>query len=331
MSQNNNDVNYNILKNIGKWFLILFTILSIIQWCFVNNQLSSIKEQNRQKLDTLIKLNSNDELKFSKTKEGKYFIEAEELVKVNNKIKSLSKEVYSETHRAESIIDKDLDRLNLYMAIGIGFMTLLGIFVPVLVNIISVQDLKEKQNNLEFMHNTLKLKTENLDSDELKEAIENAKKAKDNSGEIEKLLSISNQILPKISTLSLQISINRFFNMNANYLQEFALRGNYDRYNNLLNIIKDELIKCKDDDLHKIYADQSLKDTISDFSRILFDERFVFATYITIPEISDKFIELSLSLNELALSTQENEAENYNKVIFKIEELINLFQTNAQN
>lgn len=329
MSPNKNDINYNNLKDIGKWFLIIFTILFAIQWCLVNNQLSTIKEQNRQKLDTLIKLNSNDELKFCKTKEVKYFIDAEELVKVDNKIKSLSKEVYSETHRAESIIDKDLDRLNLYMAIGIGFMTLLGIFVPVLVNIISVQDLKEKQNNLESMHNILKSKTDSLDTDELKEAIENAKKAKENSGEIEKLLSVSNEILPKISTLSLQISINRFFNMNASYLQEFALKGSYERYTNLLGIINVELTKCKDDELHKIYEDVSLKDTISDFSRILNDERFVFATYISIPEISNKFIELSSSLNKLALSTQENQATNYDAVTLKIEQLINLFSTNA--
>jgi ribosomal 50S subunit-associated protein YjgA (DUF615 family) len=323
MSQNNNDINYNSLKDIGKWFLIIFTILFVAQWCLVNNQLSTIKEQNRKKLDTLIKLNSNDELKFAKTKEGKYFIEAKELVKVDNKIKSLSKEIYSETHRAESIIDKDLDRLNLYMAIGIGFMTLLGIFVPILVNVISVQDLKEKQNSL-------KEKIEKLPSEEkLEEAIKNANEAVSKSSEIESLKLTAEKILPKVYTLSLQISINRFFNMNANYLQEFALKGNYARYTNLLRIIKEELTKCKDDDLHKIYEDESLKDTISDFSKILNDERFVFATYITIPEISNKFIELSSSLNKLASSSQEDQAENYDNVTLKIEELISLFNTNA--
>ena len=202
-------------------------------------------------------------------------------------------------------------------------MTLLGIFVPILVNVISVQDLKEKQNSL-------KEKIDKLPpEDKLEEAIKNANDAISKSSEIESLKLTAEKILPKVYTLSLQISINRFFNMNANYLQEFALKGNYDRYTNLLRIIKEELTKCKDDELHKIYEDESLKDTISDFSRILNDERFVFATYITIPEISNKFIELSSSLNELTLSNQENQATNYDAVTLKIEELINLFQTNA--
>ncbi len=327
MSENNNYINYNNLKDIGKWFLVIFTVLFVLQWCFINNQLSDIKEQNRIKLDSLIKINSVEDIKCSKTKDGKYFIEAEELAKFDEKIKTLSKQVYSETHRAESIIDKDLDRLNLYMAIGIGFMTLLGIFVPILVNIISVQDIKEKQISLKKEQVTLQSEFKKLPKDEiLQKAIKNADDAISKSAEMEKLKSIAEKILPKVYTLSLQISINRFFNMNANFLQEFALKGNYTRYINLLNIIKEELIKCKEDELHKIQEDESLKDTISDFSRILFDERFVFASYIKIPEITEKFIAIAESLNNLSNSSLINENQNYNNVINLFQELIELLE-----
>ncbi len=327
MAENNNYINYKNLKDIGKWFLIIFTVLFILQWCFISNQLSAIKEQNRNKLDSLIKTNSVEDIKYSKTKEGKYFIEVEELAKFDEKIKSLTKQVYSETHRAESIIDKDLDRLNLYMAIGIGFMTLLGIFVPILVNIISVQDIKEKQISLKKEQDILQSEFKKLPKDEiLQKAIKNADDAISKSAEMEKLKSITEKILPKVYTLSLQISINRFFNMNANYLQKFALKGNYTRYINLLNIIKEELIKCKDDELHKIQEDESLKDTISDFSRILFDERFVFASYIKIPEIPEKFIAIAGSLNNLSNSSLINENQNYNNVINLFQELIELLE-----
>lgn len=302
------DVNYSQIKVIGIWFLALFTILFVLQSILMFNQISSIKEQNRIKLDSLTKLNSVEDIKFCKTKDDKYFIEANELMKFDDKLKSLSKEVYNETHRAESIIDKDLDRLNLYMTIGIGFMTLLGIFVPILVNIISVQDLKEKQLSFNDKLSDFELRIDKLPKEEeLNLAIEN-----------------SNKVSSKISTLSLQISINRFFNMNANYLQEFAFNGNFDRYVNLLNLIILELNKCKEDTSHNIYEDDSLKDTISDFSKILYDERFIFATYIQNPVIPEKFVEIAESLRNLSNSIADNENENYDKATTLINELIEL-------
>lgn len=310
MSQSNKDLNYNNLRDIGVLFLLFLTILFVVQWICTANQIIAIKEENRKKIDSLVKLNSVEDIKFTSSKDKKYYIEASELSKFNDKLKSLSNEVYNETHRAESIIDKDLDRLNLYMAIGIGFMTLLGIFVPILVNIISVQDLKEKQSSFNSKLDGLKEKFDEIpDKETLNNAIEN-----------------SNNVSSKLNTLSLQISINRFFNMNANYLQEFAFNDNFDRYVNLLKLIILELNKCKDDNLHKIYEDDSLKETIYDFSKILIDERFVFATYIENPDIPGKFVEIADSLRNLSNSIAENENQNYEIVTNLINELIEILR-----
>jgi hypothetical protein len=189
-------------------------------------------------------------------------------------------------------------------------MTLLGIFVPILVNIISVQDLKEKQMSFNEKLINFEVRIDKLPKEEeLNIAIEN-----------------SNKVSTKIGTLSLQISINRFFNMNANYLQEFAFNGNFDRYVNLLDIIILELNKCKEDTSHRIYEDDSLKYTISDFSKILYDERFIFATYIQNPEIPGKFIEIAESLENLSNSVAENENQNYENVISLFYELIGLLR-----
>ncbi|HCQ12810.1 hypothetical protein [Flavobacterium sp.] len=310
MTKKIKDINYNNFKIIGIILIALLVVLFSLQWISLDKKISDIKKQNRNKLDSLITLNLSNEIKFSKTDKGVYIVEPEEITYLNNKINILSKEVYRETNRAESIIDKDLDRLNLYMAIGIGFMTLLGIFVPILVNIISVQDLKEKQFSFNTKLDDFQKKYDELpDKETLNKAIED-----------------SNKVSSKLNTLSLQISINRFFNMNANYLQEFAFNGNFDRYVNLLNLIILELNKCKDDTLHKIYEDDSLKDTIYDFSKILYDERFVFATYIENPDITGKFVEIAESLRNLSNSIADNENQNYEIVTDLINELIELLR-----
>jgi hypothetical protein len=193
------------------------------------------------------------------------------------------------------------------MAVGIGFMTLFGIFVPILVNLLSVNDLKEKLKELTSNTEIALAKSESIDT------------IKENLDEIK--IDI-NKINPEISTITLQIAINRLFNLSPSAITKISRKGDFSLYISLFENIKRELNNCNSNQEHKIHNSTSFRDTLNDFSEMLVNEKTQFNTFLDSRKILDNYTNLSASLKQLSNSTIENETENYQKVCSQIENLI---------
>lgn len=126
--------------------IIILTLFLAINYRATQSDISEIKRTSFQKIDSLVSKLSKNDFNFDTTKRvgNKVLIDPLDVQKITSQIKLLIVENQKENYRAESIIDKDYDRLTLYLALGIGFMTLLGIFTPVLVNLITSIDTKSK-------------------------------------------------------------------------------------------------------------------------------------------------------------------------------------------
>jgi ElaB/YqjD/DUF883 family membrane-anchored ribosome-binding protein len=193
------------------------------------------------------------------------------------------------------------------MAVGIGFMTLFGIFIPILVNLLSVNDLKEKLKELTSNTEKALAKSESIDT--IKENLENIK------------IDI-NKINPEISTITLQIAINRLFNLSPSAIAKISRKGDFSLYANLFENIKQELQKCNSNQNHTIISSTSIRDTLNDFSEMLVNEKTQFNTFLDSRKILDNYTNLSASLKQLSNSTIENENDNYQTVCSQIENLI---------
>lgn len=311
-------------------------ILFICLWRNVNENITEIKVQNKEYFDKIAEKKSYGpfQIDYKAINKKQVIIDPAEIEKINNHIRVLTEEVQKESNRAESIIDKDLDRLNLYMAVGIGFMTLLGIFAPISINVLSVHDLREKQNNLQEELSELK-------DMEFDQAIENAKKAMTDAAKaVEKtknLDSLSKKIddvekkandnLPEICNLILQNAIFRFFNVSSLVLTEAYRNSDYSEFIKILESIKNGFERCKDEEEHNIDNSPSFKLIIKDFISHLNSERFKVHPVFSKREDYNVFDVLIEKLLELENSINEDKEENYKNVIEQIQEVINQFNS----
>ncbi len=322
-------------------FFIIITILFYCHWKSINKNITEIKEQNKGYYEKLAEKKNYGpfQIDYKSLNKKQVVIDPVEIEKINNHIKVLTEEVQKETNRAESIIDKDLDRLNLYMAVGIGFMTLLGIFAPILINILSVQDLREKQQQIQEEFGELKKK-------DIDKAIKNAEKAiSESTTAIEKtknLDSLSQKIddvekkakenLPDVCNLILQNAIFRFFNVSSFILTEAHRKGNYNEFINILEAIKGGFEKCKNEKEHNIDNNNSFKFIIADFIIHLNSERFKVHPVFSEREDYNVFDVLIQELLKLQNSKDEDKEGNYINVIRQIQEVVNQFNSkNAKN
>ena len=137
--------NFDLQSRIFVGFACCFICLFAFFWWKSTENLNSYKIEKDKQYNHLAKIKTNlIDVDNIKQKDSLMVLNKEAIIEINNNLNLLAEEIFNERNRAESIIDKDIDRLNLYMAVGIGFMTLFGIFVPILVNILSVNDLREK-------------------------------------------------------------------------------------------------------------------------------------------------------------------------------------------
>lgn len=309
-------------------FGILITILFVVQWFCLNSSISKIQDINQQEAKSLKSIKTNL-LDVSKLKEenGVIKLQKSDINTINDNLNKLAEEIFNERNKAETIIDKDIDRLNLYMALGIGFIAILGIFVPLLINYLSYDELKENQNRLNNSYQDLLVKTEDLpDSKDLSKVVEDSKILLAKSEEIEKLREATEIITPKISTIGLQIAINRLFTVNAIALRNYS-KGDSSLYTDLFKGIVTEMNKCKDDELHTIENHTSLRQTIKDFSIMLNDEKYRFSSIFNSKGIDNKLTELSQCLENLSNSKSINEKEYYSNC----EEILKKIITTLEN
>lgn len=313
-------------------FSILILMFGIQWWC-INNNISKIKNQNEvayQKIATA-KKNGNFKIEYTKLNKKQVLIDPKEINKINEHIDYLAEEVHKESNRAESIIDKDLDRLNLYMTIGIGFMTLLGIFVPLLINVLSIQDLKEKQK-------LILDKFEDIEP-QISSAITNATTAITSSNsaleksqqvdglvtKIENLEAVASSIAPQLCNLVLQNAIARFFNVSSIVLTNAYRTNSYQDFVKLLTAIKTAFLVCKLEDAHIIVDNKDFEHTISDFVLFLETERFRFQSVFNTRAENDEFQKLIDLLQALKISTANNEGQNYDNVTNQLDVISRIF------
>lgn len=296
--------------NLTNTLLVIFSILVITLFLFYWNKMSDnieiFKKEYGEKYERLSNAKTNlIDIEKLNHKDSIILIKKDDLTEINRNINSLAEEVFNERNRAETIIDKDIDRLNLYMSIGIGFMALIGIFLPILVNLISVQDLKEKQKNLENQISETKI-------DEAK-------------SKISKIESELNVHLPSISTLYIQNSLNRYFNISPILLTNLIRQRDKAYFIEILENIKIGFLKCKEDNRHVIKNDKFLISTLNDFAYFLekpsnhssFFNKEIQIAYDTLREHLISFIN----------SDKEDEDSFYTGVIKKISQIIDLIKT----
>lgn len=301
-------INFDLQSKIFVGFAFCFVCLFTFFWWQSTNNLNSYKIEKDRQYNHLVKIKTNlIDVDKIQQKDSLMLLNKESIIEINNNLNLLAEEIFNERNRAESIIDKDIDRLNLYMAVGIGFMTLFGIFIPILVNLLSVNDLKEKLKELTSNTEKALAKSESIDT--IKENLDNIK------------IDI-NKINPEISTITLQIAINRLFNLSPSAITKISRNGDFSLYSSLFENIKQELIKCNSNQDHKINSSTSFRDTLNDFSEMLVNEKTQFNTFLDSRKILDNYTNLSASLKQLSNSTIENENDNYQTVCSQIENLI---------
>jgi len=301
-------INFDLQSKIFVGFAFCFVCLFTFFWWQSTNNLNSYKVEKDRQYNHLVKIKTNlIDIDKIQQKDSLMILNKESILEINNNLNLLAEEIFNERNRAESIIDKDIDRLNLYMAVGIGFMTLFGIFIPILVNLLSVNDLKEKLKELTSNTEKALAKSELIDT--IKENLDNIK------------IDI-NKINPEISTITLQIAINRLFNLSPSAITKISRNGDFSLYSSLFENIKQELIKCNSNQDHKINSSTSFRDTLNDFSEMLVNEKTQFNTFLDSRKILDNYTNLSASLKQLSNSTIENENDNYQTVCSQIENLI---------
>jgi len=302
----------------GSILLLLIIALFCWQWYCLDRKISDYKTEKEIQNKRFFKTKDFEFINLdSLEKNGqKVILTKRDIYRINENIKSLSEIVYQESNRAESIIDKDLDRLNLYMAIGIGFIAILGVFTPILVNILSVEDLREKMKEMPSADEIGKL------SKDVKTALNKSTEIAGISESFDNLKNKTDKALPSISTLILQNAIGRFFNISPYILTNLNRKKDRQYFTDLLEYIRKGFDNCKNDKEHFISKDDFLKATIKDFCTYIKDPKSHSSAFTR--EISTEFYHIYNVLKELLACTDEKEIELYNKLDEKIKRVIDL-------
>ncbi|HAY3535351.1 hypothetical protein [Elizabethkingia anophelis] len=321
-------------------FLIVFSVLFVTQWLTLYNNIKEIKKNTE--IDNLslknVKTNLID-ISTLKSDSLNVTLAKEDIEKINSNLDALASEIYNEKNRAESIIDKDIDRLNLYMALGIGFIAILGVFVPILVNILTNDDLKRKQeiltndlkstkddiNKTKKESNLIKDKVDKIDINAIDSAVEKSK-------EIDGLKEKTEKVLPKLSIITLQIAIHRLFNVSSLALSKIAKNPNDSSlFIELFSDVKNAIQLCKSD-LIIIEKTIVLKQTLKDCSELMMEEDYRFTTFGTSRNLYVDIELLSAHLKELSLCNKDNQDAKYSQLDQSFESFLKkLKSSNAQN
>ncbi|MES2773640.1 MAG: hypothetical protein V4722_05625 [Bacteroidota bacterium] len=160
-----------------KWYIgifigviILFIIGVAINVCLLNTQFDRNNKiyVSRQVTNPLTNLKA-DSTKIYKLKE-------EDLQKFNAHIEYLTDKVESEVKRTQENSQYDLDRINTFLALGIGLLAIIGGLLPIFVNYFSKENLERRMSTFENTCNTIdsKAKEAKAQADSAKQTAEEA-------------------------------------------------------------------------------------------------------------------------------------------------------------
>lgn len=292
---------------IAMVFVILFILGFVFFWIFTSNQISDFKDEYREDVSSLLDKSKKDPFYFVKDTigGGKITLSSDQVEELMYSIKAISNEVYRETNRAESIIDKDIDRLNLFMSMGIGFMALLGVFVPILVNLNTTNNLKDNQkdirNGLEDIKN---------DSKDLK------------SRTIKLQEQTSNMLLQNANS-SLQSAVGRFYYVGQLHLYNSMRSNDLTEFEKLVTDIKNSLRECQELQMHKVCENEKFKTHVDDFIFFLHTERVRLNMILNKRVHQHTIDELIENLENLKNCEESTEKEHYNAVYNSLDSFVN--------
>jgi len=163
-----------------KWYIgilisivVVFIIALAVNICILNNQFKTNNKStsNCKQVNNPLKSIGNDSTKV-------YKLSKEDLQKFNEHIDYLDNKVEDEVKRTQENNQYDIDRINTFLAIGIGLLAIIGGLLPIFVNFFSKEHL-EKQLH-EVKESTKEITSAAATAKEVADkAKENADKAKD--------------------------------------------------------------------------------------------------------------------------------------------------------
>lgn len=301
--------------------MVAFEILLCIFLYNSNRQFNSFKEENRANFEKIASRAKAEPFQVnSKTKsDSTVVISSDELEKIGTYVNSLADEVKMESNRAESIIDKDIDRLNLYMAVGIGFMTLLGIFVPILVNMNTGQDLRDKQNRIDDEFKSVKRKFEAFES--------KTEKLNEQKNVVEGLVEKTKKVEINDANSQLQNAVGRFYYVGLPLMTKLIRDRDNSKLESLIIDIKEALEKCKNLEGHLIEENKSFRNNIEDFIIFLKSEDLRLTVIFDRRSDNGVFQNLINALQSLLVPSDNSEEEKYNNVNKALNEFIKIIRS----
>lgn len=309
-------ISLHFTSKIALIFIIGLVLIFVIFWFKMERNFRDFKIHQSTEMKKIEELKSESLINIEKIRltDTTLVVKIEDIQTINERYDNIYNYIKDNNNRAESLINKDLDRLNLYMAIGIGFVGILGVFVPLLVNVISVQDLRDKLNNIP---NKKRLKDiENKANN----ALQKADKIDTIEEGINKLEAGYNKAIPGVTTLILQTAIGRFFNVSPYLLTKLARSTERNYFIQVLETIRDGFNHCDISPEHSIVSDEFLKSTIKDFRMAIMNSRF--QTTFFNKAVNIKFDELNIKLKELIEANKEDESRINKEIRDKIDDII---------
>ncbi|MFZ1288509.1 MAG: hypothetical protein WAR79_00340 [Melioribacteraceae bacterium] len=351
MKQNKLTSKYIIPLTLRIIFIIA-PLFFVLGWgYFLNQNITELKRIiHKETVDNYSPDLTDDILTLKSIKEDSLsiIIQKKDFERLNNRLKEITKVINKQFQLSEDRVNNDLNRLNIYISVGIGLLALIGVFVPIMSSFMSVSDLKEKLENLEngtigeIKEKIKKLEEEIIapasknandalnDSNTAKKLAEEALNKSEKIGDIEeKINKITPQIesvrktiedsIPKVDTLVIQSAIGRFFNMSP-YILSTSIGTNEEMHLvDVLNSIKEGFNSCLN--LKKYPAgDEFLKTTIQDF-RIALKRRYITSAFNK--KVLNEFETLAQHLALLEnVNTESEILEIYKKIVQTFENII---------
>jgi hypothetical protein len=143
-----NDVKKASAINWYIGMLIIFILIIIVGFavniCYMNKQFSKNEQSisNSKQVNNPLKSLQTDSTKIYKLKQ-------EDLNKFNDHIDYLSEKVEGEVKRTQENNQYDIDRINTFLAFGIGLLAIIGGLLPLVVNFFSRENLDKRMDDIQ--------------------------------------------------------------------------------------------------------------------------------------------------------------------------------------
>lgn len=304
--------NHSLIIAISLFGSVLFMFCYF--WYSFRSEVSDFKSDMRKQYKTIEKHESNRSIYFDVPDSSSVKISKKQLTTIIGHINDLKAETQKEALRAESIIDKDLDRLSLFMSVGIGFLSLLGVFVPLLINLNSKEEQKRISEKQDKVEEKLKLLDEKFKESDI------------NAARIEELEK-SNKILIKSTKLSrLQASIGRLHYIGPVFLYEYSSQGKSNNLKGLFEDLKNDFFNYLNSKEEEVITKEEIERIISDLISFLKSETFKFSMIFNKRNDIELFNNLLKNLIQVAKRFDKEEFSDDSKNLFKsFDKIIELF------